>query len=157
MQGKAESRSRRQKAEGRKKAERTEGGSSLFGVCGLRRGFGDSVSSEVGIFLACTGQDFSQRPAGFVFGLTMGVTYTIMKAKKYSTLEVADLVKVSPNTIYRWIQAKKFSVPPVVFVGKVRIRLWTEKEVEAVRKYKASFYNKGRGHGDKVVQGTKRK
>jgi len=80
-----------------------------------------------------------------------------MKAKKYSTVEVAELVGVSPDTMYRWIDAKKFYVPPVVFVGKVRVRFWTEKEVEAVRKYKANFYNKGRGHGDKAVQGTKRK
>jgi predicted DNA-binding transcriptional regulator AlpA len=86
---------------------------------------------------------------GLILGLTMGVTYTIMEAKKYSTVEVAELVKVSPNTMYRWIEAKKFDVPPVVLVGKVRIRLWTEKEVEVVRKYKANFYNKGRGHGAK--------
>jgi predicted DNA-binding transcriptional regulator AlpA len=94
---------------------------------------------------------------GLILCLTIGVTYTIMEAKKYSTLEVAELVKVSPNTMYRWMETKKFYVPPVILVGKVRIRLWTEKEVEAVRKYKANFYNKGRGHGEKVVKDTKRK
>jgi len=72
-----------------------------------------------------------------------------MKVKRYSTSEVAKLVGVSPDTMYRWIDAKKFYVPPVVLVGKVRIRLWTDREVETVRKYKANFYNKGRGHGAK--------
>ncbi len=72
-----------------------------------------------------------------------------MEAGKYSTAEVARLVEVSPNTLYRWIAAKEFYVPPVGSVGGVQVRLWSDEEVEAVKKYKARFYNKGRGHGRK--------
>lgn len=68
-----------------------------------------------------------------------------MKEKKYSTAEVVELVRVSPDTMYRWIKAEKFYVPPVIWMGNVQIRLWTKKEVEAVKQYKVDFYNKGRG------------
>lgn len=72
-----------------------------------------------------------------------------MDPKKYSTVEVAERVGVSPDTLYRWMTARRFYVPPLVSVGRVRIRLWTDEEVEGVKKYKAIFYNKGRGHGRK--------
>jgi predicted DNA-binding transcriptional regulator AlpA len=80
----------------------------------------------------------------------MSVTYIIMEAAKHSTVEVAEIVGVSASTLNRWIVAKKFDVPPVVLVGGVRVRLWSDAEIEIVRKYKATDYNKGRGHGKKT-------
>ena len=62
----------------------------------------------------------------------------------HSTVEVAEIVDVSWDTLNRWIRAKKFPVPPVKLVGRVRVRLWTEAQIEAVREYKKNYY-RGKG------------
>jgi predicted site-specific integrase-resolvase len=62
----------------------------------------------------------------------------------YSTVEVAELVDVSWDTLSRWIRERKFRVPPVKSVGRVRVRLWTLEEVDEVRKYKKAHY-RGKG------------
>ena len=58
----------------------------------------------------------------------------------YSTVEVAELVGVSWDTLSRWIREKRFPVPPVKSLGRIRVRVWTEDDVEKVRKYKADHY-----------------
>ena len=58
----------------------------------------------------------------------------------YSTVEVAELVGVSWDTLSRWIREKQFSVPPVKLFGRIRVRVWTEEDVEKVRKYKKEHY-----------------
>jgi excisionase family DNA binding protein len=58
----------------------------------------------------------------------------------YSTVEVAELVGVSWDTLSRWIREKKFPVPRVQSMGRIQVRVWTEDEVEKVRKYKANHY-----------------
>ena len=62
----------------------------------------------------------------------------------YSTVEVAELVEVSWDTLNRWIREKKFTVPPIKLVGRVKVRLWTPAEVDEVRKYKEKHYQ-GKG------------
>ena len=62
----------------------------------------------------------------------------------HSTVEVAEIVDVSWDTLNRWIRAKTFPVPPVKLVGRVRVRLWTEAQIEAVREYKKNYY-RGKG------------
>jgi predicted site-specific integrase-resolvase len=62
----------------------------------------------------------------------------------YSTVEVAELVDVSWDTLSRWIRERQFPVPPVKSVGRVRVRLWTPEEVDEVRKYKKAHY-RGKG------------
>ena len=62
----------------------------------------------------------------------------------HSTVEVAEIVDVSWNTISRWIREKKFPVPPVKLVGRVRIRLWTDADIAVVREYKKNYY-RGKG------------
>ena len=58
----------------------------------------------------------------------------------YSTVEVAELVDVSWDTLNRWIREKKFHVASVKAVGRVKIRLWTQAEVAEVLKYKEQHY-----------------
>lgn len=58
----------------------------------------------------------------------------------YSTVEVAELVGISWDTLNRWIREKRFLVPPVQSLGRIRVRVWTEDGVEKVRKYKAKHY-----------------
>jgi predicted site-specific integrase-resolvase len=62
----------------------------------------------------------------------------------YSTVQVAELVDVSWDTLNRWIREKKFTVPPVKSVGRVKVRLWTLAEVDEVQKYKKQHY-RGKG------------
>ena len=67
----------------------------------------------------------------------------------YSTVEVADIVGVSWNTISRWIREKRFPVPAVKLVGRVRVRLWTEADIEVVKQYKKDHY---RGKGSRKTR-----
>jgi excisionase family DNA binding protein len=66
--------------------------------------------------------------------------------KTYSTVEVAELLGISWDTLNRWIREGKFHVPKVQSLGRIRVRLWAERDVEEVRKYKAKHY---RGLGSK--------
>jgi predicted site-specific integrase-resolvase len=72
----------------------------------------------------------------------------------YSTVEVAELVDVSWDTLNRWIREKKFTVPPIKLVGRVKVRLWTPAEVDEVRKYKEQHYQ-GKGSQKKRKRRTK--
>jgi hypothetical protein len=54
--------------------------------------------------------------------------------RTYSTVEVArQLGMVQPN-LQRLIKEGRISAPPVQSLGNVKIRLWTEKDIEKVRK-----------------------
>ena len=65
--------------------------------------------------------------------------------KTYSTLEVAKLVGVTSATLHRWIREKRVPAPPVETLGKMRIRIWSQTDIENVEAYKAERYRKGRG------------
>lgn len=58
----------------------------------------------------------------------------------YSTAQVADLLGIGTDTLHRWIKEKKVPAPDLQFVGGVKVRLWAEKDVETVKKYKAHYY-----------------
>ena len=63
----------------------------------------------------------------------------------YSTASVAAEIGVSKLTLTRWLKAGKVKEPRRVKQGGVEFRLWTDRDVERVRKYKATHYRKGRG------------
>ena len=71
----------------------------------------------------------------------------------YSTAQVADLLGIGTDTLHRWINEKKVPKPDVQLVGGVKVRLWSEKEVEAARRYKAAHYW---GRGTRRSKRTKR-
>ena len=66
-----------------------------------------------------------------------------------STEEVARLVGIGRNTLERWIREGKLT-PKTVRVGKRNYRLWTEREIEKVRRVKKKTYRKGRGRKKEV-------
>jgi excisionase family DNA binding protein len=74
--------------------------------------------------------------------------------KTYSTVEVAKLLGVGNDTLHRWIHSSVIPAPPVQRLGKVSVRLWTEKDVEKVKKYKTSHYW-GKGGRKKRIIRTK--
>lgn len=65
--------------------------------------------------------------------------------KTYSTGEVARLAGVHKNTLFRWLNAGSIPEPRRGrFVGR-NFRIWTPRDIERVKKYKAAHYRKGRG------------
>jgi len=56
------------------------------------------------------------------------------------------MIGVHKNTLKRWLRDGKVSEPRNVGNGGgIKLRLWTDRDVERARKYKAANYRKGRG------------
>ena len=64
---------------------------------------------------------------------------------KYSTSQVAGKIGVHKLTLIRWLLSGRIAEPQRVKQGGVDLRLWTDADVERLRKYKAAHYRKGRG------------
>ena len=58
----------------------------------------------------------------------------------YSTAQVAEILEIGTDTLHRWIKEKKVAAPKLTFVGGVKIRLWSETDIDAAKKYKAEHY-----------------
>ncbi|MGC1418437.1 MAG: MerR family transcriptional regulator [Candidatus Acidiferrum sp.] len=69
--------------------------------------------------------------------------------KNYSTAKVAAKVGVSKLTLTRWLKSGKVKEPRRVNQGGIELRIWTDRDVERVRKYKQENYRKGRGRKPK--------
>jgi predicted DNA-binding transcriptional regulator AlpA len=50
-----------------------------------------------------------------------------------STRDAAKKLGLSFTSLNRYIAAKKIPLPPVVRVGGVRVRLWSDKDIAKVR------------------------
>lgn len=59
----------------------------------------------------------------------------------YSSREAAQKLGLSLITLKRYIAAKKIPLPPVTRVGGVRVRLWTESDIERVRELLPKIQN----------------
>jgi len=60
----------------------------------------------------------------------------------YSTLQVAKLLNVTSDTLHRWIREGRIEAPPIQSLGGMKVRLWSEKDVNIAMKYKAEQYRK---------------
>lgn len=67
----------------------------------------------------------------------------------YSTAQVARMVGVHKNTLKRWLRERLIKEPRKVGNGGLELRIWTDRDVERVRKYKQENYRKGRGRKPK--------
>jgi len=67
----------------------------------------------------------------------------------YSTVQVARTVGVDKQTLLRWLWSAKIPEPKHFAIGGQKIRLWTDRDVKNVRKYKDANYRKGRGRKKK--------
>lgn len=54
--------------------------------------------------------------------------------KRYSTVQAAKMLGIHPANLQRLMRQKRVSFPPIEMVGGLRIRLWTETDVERARK-----------------------
>ena len=69
----------------------------------------------------------------------------------YSTREVADLVGIHLATLEEWLSKGNLKPPKAVQIGGQTYRLWTDRDLERVRKYKERFYRRGRGRKKKLL------
>jgi DNA-binding transcriptional MerR regulator len=63
----------------------------------------------------------------------------------YSTAEVAGKVGVHKATLLRWLYAKAILEPKRYRNAGQDVRLWTQRDLDRVRRYKEENYCKGRG------------
>jgi hypothetical protein len=57
-----------------------------------------------------------------------------MSQRRYSTNEVARMLGMDQANLQRTIRHKRIPFPPLVQVGRLKIRLWTKAQVERARK-----------------------
>jgi len=67
-----------------------------------------------------------------------------------STLEVARMIGIHKQTLLDWLYAGKIREPKRQTVGGQVVRIWTQSDIEGVRKYKERNYCKGRGRKKKA-------
>jgi uncharacterized protein YjcR len=63
----------------------------------------------------------------------------------YSTKDVAAMVGIHWVTLHRWKAAGKVRATQRIQLSGMVLSRWTKDDVERVRKYKDTFYCKGRG------------
>ncbi len=59
------------------------------------------------------------------------------------------MIGINRVTLQRWLIDGRVKEPKKVSTGGVEVRIWTDRDVERVRKYKAAHYRKGRGRKKK--------
>ena len=67
-----------------------------------------------------------------------------------STVEVARVIGIHKQTLLNWLYAGKVQEPKRQAVGGQVVRIWTQSDVEQIRKYKEQNYRKGRGRKKKA-------
>jgi predicted DNA-binding transcriptional regulator AlpA len=77
-------------------------------------------------------------------------------------MQVARMVGIGRMTLIRWIKTGKIKEPRKFMSGTIQARIWTEQDVESVKKYKHEKHLKGRkstsiGYGSSRSKPTQRK
>jgi excisionase family DNA binding protein len=62
-----------------------------------------------------------------------------MSRKLYTTTEAAKAAEISRTTIQYWISTGKIAAPKLQIRGRTAVRLWTEADVERMRKLSATL------------------
>jgi excisionase family DNA binding protein len=76
--------------------------------------------------------------------------------RNYSTSEAARKLGIHPITLHRWVLEGRIKAPKKQHIGGVVVRLWADRDVDRVRKYKAAHYRKGRGRKKAQKKGGNR-
>ncbi len=66
-----------------------------------------------------------------------------------STAEVAKLAGITKVTLERWLAHGKIPRPKQIRIGARLFRIWTARDIQRVKQYKAAHYRKGRGRKPK--------
>jgi predicted DNA-binding transcriptional regulator AlpA len=54
--------------------------------------------------------------------------------RRYSTVEVAEKLGLRQPNLQRLIARKRIPFPPLARIGRLRIRLWSDRDVAVARK-----------------------
>jgi predicted site-specific integrase-resolvase len=65
--------------------------------------------------------------------------------RTYSTAQVLKIVGIGRMTLLRWLKEGKIPEPRRIISGGLNARVWRDRDVERIRKYKQENYRKGRG------------
>ena len=60
-------------------------------------------------------------------------------------MEAARIVGIGKTTLLTWLREGKIAEPKRVLIGGMNIRVWSDRDVQKLRKYKEANYRKGRG------------
>jgi len=74
--------------------------------------------------------------------------------KAYSTAKVVRILGIGTETLYRWMHEGKIPTPPLQSLAGMKVRLWSEDDLDAAKKYKAEHYW-GKGGRRKRTKGKK--
>jgi len=69
--------------------------------------------------------------------------------RTYSTAQVAERIGVHKLTLLRWLRFGSVQEPLRVKQVGQEIRIWTDRDLERVSKFKEANYRKGRGRKPK--------
>lgn len=69
--------------------------------------------------------------------------------RTYSTAQAARMLGVHKVTLQRWLLDGRVGEPKKVRIGNIESRIWTDRDVERVRRFKQENYRKGRGRKPK--------
>jgi hypothetical protein len=71
--------------------------------------------------------------------------------KHYSTVELAKVLNVGRDSLYRWMDAGVIPSGRVVVlpIANTRVRVWSPSDVAAIRKFLRESYVAGRGRRKK--------
>jgi hypothetical protein len=89
--------------------------------------------------------EISSTASNFFIDVCFKYAYGIFSMKIYSTGEVARELGIHKTTLLRWLYSGKLKEPRRIEQPGVDYRLWSEKDLERVRRYKEETYCKGRG------------
>ena len=70
--------------------------------------------------------------------------------KTYSTVQVAKLLGIGRDTLYRWMRSKKIRGARATRFGAVTLRLWTDRDIAKIRQYMKQHPYKSRGAKKKI-------
>ncbi len=65
--------------------------------------------------------------------------------RTYTTAQVARLLGVGRDTLYRWMRSKKIRGGRVRRFGTVQLRFWTDPDLAEIRQYMKQHPYKSRG------------
>jgi DNA-binding transcriptional MerR regulator len=66
---------------------------------------------------------------------------------KYFTADVARKAGISKSTLLRWLRTEEIPEPERQQMGGIEVRVWSERDVARLIKYKEEHYNEGKGRG----------
>ena len=58
----------------------------------------------------------------------------------HSTAKVLKLVGIGAETLYRWMHEGKIPRPPLQTLAGMKVRLWSDDDVNEIKKFKAEHY-----------------